>query len=208
MPTETAPRTTAATSPCAQVASDAYVVVAGSANIFGAGHAKPPAPGEGGAGLLPPEVDVDISGGTVVTFPCTSGRVDCCAGSSLSSPAGPQGGLWSTDIESYGGISGIIHGTRGVFLAGVFLGDEEPSDPAPKRLDFTESCPLECTFEVLEPELAQIFYVGPGGEQAGYVAPDGATRLFLGVPDAFVVTGPPGWYGNNLGEFQAAVRVE
>jgi len=211
-PTPAAAVTTAptlvATGPCTEVASDAFVIVSGRANIFGAGHELPPAPGEGGGGVLPPQVEVEITGGAEVTFPCTSGRVDCCVGSSNSSPAGPEGAHgWNTNIDSHDGISGIIHTGTGVFLAGVFIGDDEPADPAPERLDFSETCPLECTFETLEPELGQVFYIGPGGDQPVYVAPEGATRLFLGVPDALVVTGPPGWYGNNSGQFEVAVEV-
>ena len=38
----------------ASAASAATVLIDGSASIFGAGHATPPAPASGGAGTLPP----------------------------------------------------------------------------------------------------------------------------------------------------------
>jgi hypothetical protein len=43
-----------------------------------------------------------------------------------------------TDIDSYGGISGIVDRRNGMFLVGVFLTDDPPSTSAPKRLDFTK----------------------------------------------------------------------
>ena len=61
--------------------------------------------------------------------------------------------------------------------------------------------------ETLTPKLGQVFFIGNGGEQSSYVAPAGATRLYLGVADAYFFAGPPGWYGNNSGEFQATVNV-
>ena len=206
-PAPTVMPTIVASGPCVDVDSDAFVIVSSRANIWGAGHDEAPSPGGGGGGELPPLVDLEVSEGTEVSFPCTSGTVDCCSGSMFSAPAGPEGSVWSTRISPYQGLSGILHDKRGVFLAGVFVGEDEPADPAPKSLDFTELCPAECTFETLEPELGQIFYIGLGGEESAYVAPAGASRLYLGIPDAEFVQGAPGWYGNNAGHFEVAVDV-
>jgi hypothetical protein len=90
-----------------------------------------------------------------------------------------------------------------MFLVGVFLTDDEPSDPAPPPLDFTG----DEEFEELAPEIAQTFFIGDG-EGRTFRVPTGATRLFLGFADAFLYEGPPGWYGNNAGEFEVTVAVE
>src|SRR5262245_15371133 len=75
------------------------VAVSGRANIFGAGRAVAPDPGGGGGGQTPPRVDFEIHEGSVVTFPCTSGVVNCCAGTPNSDPAGPAGtSNWYLDV--------------------------------------------------------------------------------------------------------------
>jgi hypothetical protein len=181
------------------------VVVPSTANIFGAGHEIAPDPAGGGAGVVPPVVELPAAPNVVVTFPCVSGLINCCFGAPDTGPVGTM--TYTTVIESWGGISGIIHKSRSVFLVGVFLGDEEPQDPAPERLDFSETCPGECTFDRLAPELGQTFYVGAGGETVEYLAPEGATRLFLGIADAYLTHGNPGWYDNNSGQFEAVVSL-
>jgi hypothetical protein len=100
-----------------------------------------------------------------------------------------------------------VHGERSVFLVGVFLGDAEPANPAPERLDFTQTCPDVCTVDRIEPELGQTFFIGMGGEAPEYVVPDGATRLFLGFADGYFTHGAPGWYGNNSGQLDLVVRL-
>ena len=89
-----------------------------------------------------------------------------------------------------------------MFLAGVFLTDDPPSGPAPKRLDFTK----RERFDSLSPRLAQTFLIGDGKGRA-YDVPKGATRLFLGFADGYYYTGPPGWYGNNAGELSVTVDM-
>jgi hypothetical protein len=102
---------------------------------------------------------------------------------------------------SYEGISGIINEYRFFFLSGVFLGDAEPVDPAPARLDFTNND----DFESLAPEIGQTFFVGDGlsGDGSGvtqrFVVPVGATRLFLGFHDRGPGAGLPGYYSDNSG---------
>lgn len=111
-------------------------------------------------------------------------------------------GYGPTDIESHGGISGIIDAHNGMFMVGVFLTDSPPSDPAPERLDFTDNE----TFTVLAPEIAQTFFVGDGIGRRYRVPPD-ATRLFLGFADAAAYRGEPGYYGNNGGSLEVTVEV-
>ena len=181
------------------------MTVSSKANIFGAGHPVAPAPAGGGAGVVPPVVDLSSTPGVAVTFPCVAGLINCC----FEAPDTPAIGTteFTTNISSYGGIAGIVHLNRSVFLVGVFLSDEEPADPAPERLVFTDTCPAGCVFERLEPQIGQTFYIGLGGERPEYVAPEGATRLFLGIADAFFTQGPPGWYDNNSGKFDVVVRL-
>jgi hypothetical protein len=193
------------TSPCIAGPGDEYVLVDAQANIFGAGHSAPPAPGGGGAGVLPPFVGLQLGRNSVITFPCVAGRIDWGFGSVNTSANGST--EYSTNIQSFNGVSGIVHNKRGVFLVGLFLTDEKPRDPAPERLDFSETCPDACTVDRLDPGIGQTFFVGLGGDEPEYAVPTGATRLFLGLADAQFTRGAPGWYGNNRGNFEVVVRL-
>jgi hypothetical protein len=88
----------------------------------------------------------------------------------------------------------------------VFLTDEEPADPAPARIDFTDNE----DFDRLQPEIAQTFFIGDGVGRS-YLVPDDATRLFLGFADAYsgagYCNGKPGYYDNNAGELEVTVAV-
>ena len=92
--------------------------------------------------------------------------------------------------------------TNGMFLVGVFLTDSEPKGPAPPRIDFTETE----QFRVLAPRIGQTFFIGHGKGRS-YRVPPAATRLFVGFADGFFYQGAPGWYANNAGRLQVAVRV-
>jgi len=179
--------------------------VPATANIFGAGRDKAPAPAGGGAGSLPPAWELP-SGSTIVTILCATGKVTPYTAQALrNGPAGDRlgaGGV-NTDVTSYEGISGIVNQGNGMFLVGVFLTDAVPSDPAPPRLDFTDGE----NFEELAPEIAQTFLVGDGVGRT-FRIPAGATRLFLGFADARGYSGSPGWYGNNAGALEVTVAVE
>jgi len=179
--------------------------VRATANLFGAGHDDAPAPGGDGGGQLPLEVPLP-DGARTVTFPSVTGETTLR--SDIAPYYGPNGSPEAdTDVESFGGISGMVNDNGCLFLAGVFLTDDEPADPAPPRLDFSSD---NQTFDLLEPEIAQTFFIGDGVGRS-YTVPDGATRLFLGVLDAFMpgfnCHGPPGYYGNNSGGYQVEVDV-
>ena len=174
-------------------------IVLSTANIFGAGHDAPPAPGGGGPGTLPPMWDVP-PGSTTMTVPAVTGRVKAISDRIFDS-GGEGSDAWTTNITSTGGISGIVHPDRGLFLVGVFLTDAPPSGEGPQRLEFTD----DEDFDELAPQIAQTFLIGDGADHA-YVIPDGTTRVFLGFADAVFTQGEPGWYGNNQG--QLAVSVE
>ncbi|HEX8916772.1 MAG TPA: TadG family pilus assembly protein [Humisphaera sp.] len=73
-------------------------------------------------------------------------------------------------------------------LVGVFLSDDAPNlTAAPKNLDF--STPESRDFQELKPELKQIFFIGDGLDASGrpqtFVAPKGATRLYLATWDFY-----------------------
>lgn len=176
-------------------------VIVATANIYSAGRAEPRAPGGGGTGNLPPMWPLPAGETRVVTVSDTAGCVTPVIGTfPYNGPAGDLKG--PTNINAYQGISGIVHGGNGMFLAGVFLTDAEPQNPAPETLDFTDGE----DFEIIEPEVGQVFFVGDGVGKR-FIAPSDATRLFLGFADAALYTGDPGWYSNNAGRVQASVTI-
>jgi hypothetical protein len=171
--------------------------------------------------VLPPSVLLGPGSDHVVTFSDVTGRVDCVV---IGSPRfGPDGsnctGSAGTLISSANGISGIDHDSRQMFLTGVFVGPDTPSDPAPPVLQFAGSG--GSSFSDLYPLLNQEFFVGDGltgtgsGLQQSFHAPSGATRLFLGFADAYGfgtpynnrIGYPPSSYGDNSGFISANVSV-
>lgn len=179
-----------------------HVLVSAHANVFGAGRASVP-DFPGGGGTLPPSISV--AGGQVVTFPGITGRIRHVATGTFNEPEGRTGG--PTDINSYRGIAGILHGNRTMFLVGVFLAGAEPEDPAPERLDATDSQDLPA----FAPALAQVFFIGDGRDRSGnlqrFTVPTGATQLHLGFADAFFFRGDPGNYADNTGELRVGFRT-
>ena len=112
---------------------------------------------------------------------------------------GPDG----SDLLPIDGISGF-KGPQGP-LAGVFLDDNIPdTGPAPATLNFT-GAGLGTDFLSLTPELGQVFFIGDGFDSfavaQSFVAPVGATRLYLGIPDGFDFVAQPGYYDDNDGAF-------
>lgn len=123
---------------------------------------------------------------------------------------GPSGnGAAGSNLTPLGGISGYL-GPQGP-LTGVFLDDSVPSGgPAPTTLDFTPGG-LGLDFASLSPQLRQVFYIGDGVTSGGdfhtFIAPAGATRLFLGIPDGFGFGGAPGAYDDNDGSYRVRIGV-
>ncbi len=192
--------------------ADQAVVVPATANIFGAGHAAPPAAPGGGAGTLPPFVAV--SPGGVVTFSPVTGQVGCATGSATNGPDGGHACSSGTDISSVGGIAGIVDRQSAMFLVGVFLTAAEPRDPAPARLDFsTPPGGLGESFLALAPAVGEVFRIGDGltgtgtGATQQFRAPAGATRLYLGFADGYAFHGRPGYYGDDSGTITAVVHA-
>jgi PEP-CTERM motif-containing protein len=121
---------------------------------------------------------------------------------------GPAGnGASGSNLTALDGISGYI-GPQGA-LSGVFLNDSIPLSGAPATLDFTPGG-LGTSQPSLSPLLGQVFYIGnglSGGSFKEFVAPAGATRLFLGIPDGFGFNGPPGAYDDNDGAYRIVIGV-
>jgi hypothetical protein len=197
-PTQAA--TTAPTATPGPTPLPSFLTVSAISNIFGAGRTTPPGPGGGGSGGLPPEWPLPAGDRRIVTFPLVTGEVYGRVGQAPAN--GPEGETnVGTDVTSWDGISGIVDGNRAMFLVGVFLTDDPPADPAPRRLDFTDN-----DFDLLKPAIGQTFLIGDGVERR-YLAPRGATRLFLGFAEGMFYVGEPGWYSNNSGALEVKIEV-
>jgi hypothetical protein len=75
-------------------------------------------------------------------------------------------------------------------------------------LDFSVAGATE--FSAITPLIGQIFYIGDGQNASGFqqfIAPAGATRLFLGIPDGFGFDGHPGAYDDNDGSYRVNIGV-
>jgi len=148
-----------------------------------------------------------IGPGAIFTFGA-SGKVNFYGGEADQGYPPDGGGVDEVaDMEAYGGISGY-HGPAGA-LSGVFLDDNIPNGTPPERLDFTPEG-LGIDFPRLEPGLGQIFFIGDGKNAAGkpqdFVAPPGATRLYIGMADGSSFVGAPGCYTDNVGSFDFEVH--
>ena len=120
---------------------------------------------------------------------------------------GPGGnGLSGSNLTPLNGISGY-QGPQGP-LAGVFLDNSIPNTGSPPA---TLNFDLGIDFATLSPELRQVFYIGDGVTSGGdfqtFIAPAGATRLFLGIPDGFGFVNGPGAYDDNDGSYQVRIGV-
>lgn len=178
-----------------------YVVDA-KANVFGVSEAAL------SDGLSPTVVELPEGAGRVVTFRDVKGNWSCCGG---QHPNGPEGGgtFAPTGVaSSHPGLSDVVHATRTMFLAGVFVADQVAQDFRPGTLSF----PRPGDPSEIAPELNQVFYIGKGlseaGEVVGFAVPQGATRLLLGVADAGGFSGPAAAYADNTGSLSLGVSVE
>jgi len=171
--------------------------IPGKSNVFRAGTGETDALG---GGEPAPFVTFSARAGNVLTFSTVSGRVSCCGGGDEFNDA--DGGTFAggvTDVESAGGISGITHPSKTMFLVGLFTDNSTAAEPGPARLDATSP-------KNLTPELFQTFFIGTGkGKQ--FEVPPKATRLYLGFADASGFTGPPGSYDDNVGDLNATFSI-
>lgn len=177
---------------------DFTVKINAKSNIFRAGTGEAEA---NGGGEAPTSVSFEPRAGLFLSFAKVDGRVSCCSGGEEFNDA--DGGTFAggvTDVESAGGISGITHPNRTMFLVGVFTDNSAAKPPGPKRLDANDP-------KNLTPELFQSFFIGTGkGKQVQ--VPATATRLILGFADAYSFTGTPGAYDDNVGELTATFSIK
>ncbi|HZW10536.1 MAG TPA: hypothetical protein VFF69_11595 [Phycisphaerales bacterium] len=192
----------------AAAASADVVSIDARAAIFDAGRSAPTL-----GGLLPPMLEIP-AGAEYVTFSDVSGLVRAHPVLQWAGPDGNSATLNDTDINSYLGISGLVH-PRTLPLVAVFLGEAEPENPAPARMDFYA---IGSEFTELTPLVQQTYFVGDGQAVGGegsllqkFYVPEGATRLYLGLADAGYFTGDvdaqdPTAYPDNEGSFNANVQ--
>lgn len=139
--------------------------------------------------------DVAVTGGQAYTFAATGSAGH---GGHPTQSSGPDGRLDPLFILTHGaqnGIGGVTARVNALF--GVFLNDSQPNTTgAPPALNFSTAASMD--FTSLSPQLKQPFFIGDGFTSSGvtqqFVAPAGATRLFLGVYDQF-------GYSNNVGSY-------
>jgi hypothetical protein len=182
----------------AQAGSGGFTLkVDARANVFRAGTGEEAA---NSGGVPAPSVTFDPGPGKVLTFSEVKGRVSCCSGGEEFNDA--DGGAFAggvTDVESAGGISGITHPDKTMFLVGVFTDNSAPAPPGPARLNAVSP-------NNLAPQLFQTFFIGTGkGKQ--FEVPAKASRLYLGFADAYSFTGAPGSYDDNVGELTATFSI-
>jgi hypothetical protein len=142
----------------------------------------------------------------VFTFSAT-GLVSCCGDAPNISP---DGGASSMNITGANGLSSLS-GNGNIPLVGVFTTNTDPfGSVAPSALSFDKNAPTS-----LSPLLDQVFYIGdglsgynnPAGTSLSFTAPSNATRLYLGVIDAFFFNNTTGFYNDNLGSFTVNVNL-
>ena len=152
--------------------------------------------------LTPPDTatvpqSIGAFAGETFTF-AASGTVQFSSTDSYS----VDGALPDAGITGLNAISGYT-GPKGA-LVGVFLDNTPTQNVAtpPAALNFTNT-----SFTSLSPGIGQVFFIGDGltgtgsGTTQNFIAPAGATRLFLGIADGFNYAGQPGQYEDNSGSF-------
>lgn len=146
----------------------------------------------------PVRVHRRFTGGETLTFK-TTGGAGFQPGPLAPTADGFANQLFDMTADYGTGISGPLH----VFpagLVGVFTTDTPSSGKAPPQLD---SGTMVAT---LLPGLNQIFWIGDGltktgkGERQKFIAPAGATRLYLGVADGFQ-------WSNNPGQIAVTIHI-
>lgn len=182
-------------------ASASTVNVAGSANPFLAGQPNGTVccNGDNAPAESPTLALSGVLAGHTLTFSATGGA-DNAGGSPAPTPDGYTGSLFDMTADYGTGISGAQQ-VNVSGLVGVFIGSGAPGGAAPAQLN------SGVTFASLAPGLDQIFWIGDGltGDGSGlgstqtFLAPSGATRLFLGTVDGF------GW-SNNVGNVSVMIN--
>lgn len=206
------------------------ITVSGQANLFSAGNNATDYndwidPSRKTLGKPAPYYDLGGTGSDrIILFDSVAGQVkfnNPPVGSGNPPVVGnpPDGAtLWFTyTFDPSGGISGVTS-NQSAALFGVFVDENNPPVPGgavPSTLAFTAGAGIN--FTSIAPLLNQVFFIGDGrvgsdgtGAQQIFHAPDGATRLYLGLVDGPGITSPftPGTYNDNSGAFIADIRMK
>lgn len=191
----------------AQTAAFTGLSIPANAEIHGAGNAGLPDPS---GGVMPLLVSLPPNTASIIVSN-VSGSISLNGGSGHNNADGVMtsgyGYPSSSFTYAFGGLSGLRIPGAGA-LVGVFEPPAAPAANAPASLDFVA---VGTSFGILAPQLFQTFFVGDGlqGDGSGmgqvFLVPPGATRLFLGIPDAGGYGGQPGGYADNSGSFTASV---
>jgi hypothetical protein len=186
------------------------IAVDATADIYSSGHTTLPNtifPGE-----FAPSVSFQSAPDQVLTFSSVTGIVSCNS-VQTNGPDGTCVAGVSTTVTSYGGLSGISINDENMFLVGVFLGNAEPTDPAPSVLAYNYGTPngLTTSDASFAPLLDQVFFIGDGltgtnaGQEQAFYVPAAATSLYLGFADSF--DSVPSFYADNVGTLQATFQI-
>jgi hypothetical protein len=153
-------------------------------------------------------VELNFAAGASNVFTFTvRGLVSCCSDGPNIPPDGGGSGM---NVVGANGLSGLI-GNAHIPFVGVFTAETDPfGSSAPSSLSFDAGSPGSPPLE-----LQQVFYIGDGksgfndgaGTTLSFMAPAGATRLYLGVIDAFGFNAVTGYYADNNGAFTANVSL-
>lgn len=179
-----------------------FITVPGTSNLWLAGMPDGSTAGDGmdsAPGQSPVLAPVSVAGGDVFSFEVTGSVLN--GDGPLDLP--PDGDVFTLQAR----IPGPENGIADMFgpinsLIGVFLDDAQPDgSDTPSGLDFSDS-EFGVNFSSLSPGLKQPFFIGDGQSTdravQQFIAPAGATRLYLGTMDGF------GWF-NNIGEFRVRI---
>lgn len=142
-----------------------------------------------------------IQGGLTLTFDGVNGGANNMSSSTLYDGDGNLDWIVNNYNGNENGMSDLYAPINSV--VGIFLGDKQPNKvmtALPSQLDFTS--PSSRDFTALSPQLRQPFFIGNGrrsnGDLQQFIAPSGATRLFLGTMDGYE-------WNNNIGGFEVRV---
>ncbi len=142
----------------------------------------------------PQVASIPLTPGQPISFEAISGTAGYDPNGSSYKPDGDTSYVGHNTNGSENGISDMNCPINA--LVGVFLDDNQPNyTTAPQSLDFSTAGSRN--FQVLSPQLKQLFFIGDGKTDGGttqeFVPPPGATRLYLATWDFYE-------WNNNYGE--------
>jgi hypothetical protein len=134
----------------------------------------------------PMAVPMPVTEGQAMNFDSISGDVRHDPNLAYYSPDGQLSDIGHNTAGAEHGISDMNCPINA--LVGVFLTDDQPDATlTPRSLDFSTGASRD--FHDLRPQLKQLFFIGDGldsnGNHQNFIAPAGATRLFLATWDFY-----------------------